>query len=780
MGGINWQNVLMSIIDFMKKIFSWIMTHKKIVFIYVPAGLAVLLAVYITVIYFMWQSDRDAALRKMAKYKQLIDRTEELRKGYTYNYSDVDLKVKVVDIPTRIYDRNNEIIGEFFEQKREIVPYDHIPEWLVKAVIASEDRDFYSHRGINYRGIFRAILVNMVHFRVVQGGSTITQQLAKVLFTDMERNLKRKIYEAFCAREIEKRYDKQDILSMYLNLIYFGNGAYGVESAAKMFFGTSVRELSIAECAMIVATIPSPKIYSPISDLDASLRKTKRILESMSDAGYLKNKNLRRIYAQFLRRWEVVYDEKGKAASSLIGNFIYSSYRVNRAPFFNETIRRVLVEKFGEEAVKRGGLKVYTTIDAEKQDIATAALKSGIMRQREYHLKLAGRMRDKLKADAEMKKAQNIEGALVSIDPVTGEIISYVGGYEFSSKNQNDHVSQIRRQPGSSFKPVVYVAAVESKDITPSTVLVDEKTRFSGGYEPRNYDGKHAGNIIIREALKKSVNIIAVKVLDKTGYDGVFRILKKGLYLGDADLKERFGRTLSLALGTYEISPLENCTLHSVIVNGGEYVLPYGVRYVKDYNDNIVWNNEEETRKLSDERKKENGSIIDPAACAITISMLKSVFEEGGTAAGAFRGGKINFPVAGKTGTSTNYNDAWFVGYSSNLVTAVWIGNKEGAISLGRGRAGGVVATPVWVEYISSIFRGDQPADFKKPEQGLSVETICLDSGEVAGRDGECPRVARDVLYYSGSEPGTFCHLHTGREKSGEEEKDREQKEGNK
>ncbi len=171
MGGINWQNMLTAFIDFMKKIFSWIITHKKIVFIYVPAGLAVLLTAYVAVIYFMWQSDRDAALKKLVKYKQLIDRTEELKKGYTYNYSDVDLKVKVVDIPTRIYDRNNEIIGEFFEQKREIVPYDHIPEWLVKAVIASEDRDFYKHRGINYRGIFRAILVNMVHFRVVQGGA---------------------------------------------------------------------------------------------------------------------------------------------------------------------------------------------------------------------------------------------------------------------------------------------------------------------------------------------------------------------------------------------------------------------------------------------------------------------------------------------------------------------------------------------------------------------------------------------------------------------------------
>ena len=421
---------------------------------------------------------------------------------------------------------------------------------------------------------------------------------------------------------------------------------------------------------------------------------------------------------------------------------------------------------------------MYTTIDGEKQDRATAALKAGIARQREYHMKMAGRMKDVIKADQEMNKAQNIEGALISIDPVTGEMLAYVGGYEFSAKNQNDHVAQIRRQPGSSFKPIVYAAAVEAKDITPSTVFVDDKATFKGGYMPRNYDGKYIGEVIVREALKKSINVVAVKILEKTGYDGVFGILKKALYLTDPEVKERFGRTLSLALGSYEVSPLENCVLHSVLVNGGAYVLPYGVKYVKDYNDNIVWNNEEEILKLVDERRKDAGTIIDPLACAVTVSMLRSVFEEGGTAAGSFKGSKIDFQVAGKTGSTTNYNDAWFVGYTSNIVTAVWIGNREGAISLGAGRSGGSVAAPVWVEYISGAYRGDRPGDFKMPEQGLALETICLDSGEVAGRNGECPRVARDIPFYSGTEPGQFCHLHTGKDKALEGENSAPVKEG--
>ncbi|MBN2079164.1 MAG: transglycosylase domain-containing protein [Spirochaetes bacterium] len=751
-----------SILKIAGKTGRWIIAHRRILFIYIPGGLGIFFAAFVFVVFLMWRSDRAEALNRLAKYKQLIDRTEELKRGYVYTYADVDVTAKVVDIPTRIYDRNGEIIGEFFEQKREIVPYNYIPGWLIKGVIASEDRDFYDHAGISYRGIFRAFLANLVHFRVVQGGSTITQQLAKVLFTDMERNLKRKIYESFCAREIEKRYDKQDILSMYLNLIYFGNGAYGVESAAKMFFGISVRELTMAECAMIVATISNPGVYSPISDLDASLRKTRRILESLADAGFIKTEGVGPAYDRFTRKWDVAYDEKGKAASSLVGSFILSSYRVNRAPFFNEGIRRVLVEKFGEEAVKKGGLKVYTTIDGEKQDIASRVMKSGILRQREYHQRLATRLKDARKAEEEKLKVEQIQGALVTIDPTTGEILAHVGGYEFTSRNQNDHVTQIRRQPGSSFKPIIYAAAIEGRDVTPSTMIRDEKTVFKGGYVPRNYDGRYAGNVIVREALKKSINIVAVKVLEKSGYDGVFRILKKGLYLTDAEMNDRFGKTLSLALGTYELSPLENCALNAILVNGGEFIMPYGLRHVKDYNDTVVWDYEEEILRLAEERRRELGRIIDPVACAVTLSMLKSVFEEGGTAHNALRGRKVDFPVAGKTGTSSNYVDAWFVGYTSDSVTAVWIGNREGSISLGTGRAGGAIAAPLWAEYIVESRRGEHPGDFILPDEGISRETICLDSGEVALKNGKCPRVAGNVIYYSGTEPGRYCHIHSG------------------
>lgn len=715
--------------------------------------------VYAGYVYISWQSNKDAAMEKLAKYKLLIDRTEEMKKGYVYSSNDIDVSAKVVDLPTRIYDRNGNIIGEFFEQKREIVPYDFIPEWIVKGVVASEDRDFYEHGGINLRGIARALAVNIANMSVVQGGSTITQQLAKVLFTDMERSIKRKIYEVFCAREIEQNYDKQDILSMYLNLIYFGNGAYGVESASKMFFGKSVSKCSEAECAMIIAVISSPKSYSPLSNLNGSLRKTKRILQSMTDAGFMDAKKADQAYAEFVKDWKFVFDENENSTSSLIGSFAMSSYRINRAPFFNEQVRRSLVEKFGEEAVKKGGLSIYTTIDGTMQDIALESLRVGINAQREYHKKIAAGIKNREKAAAEADKAENIEGAFVCLNPFTGEIVFYCGGYDFTAKSQNDHVSQIRRQPGSSFKPVIYVSAIQEKDITPSSIFKDEPVTFKGGYSPQNASKTYSGDITVREALRKSVNVVAVKVLDKTGYDRIFSILGNALDLSDGELKKRFGKTLSLALGTYELSPLENCTLHSVIANGGDFIKPYGIKYVKDYSGNTVWNPESDTERFVKERRNKIGKIIDARACAVLISILQGAFDKGGTAYYAARNLKRVCQIAGKTGTSTNYNDAWFAGYTPELVSAVWIGNKTGAVSLGPGRSGGAVAVPVWVSFAAKAIGDGVQKEFSAPRNGLSTERICSVSGKVAV-EGICPETAVQ-LFYEGTEPGEFCNIHT-------------------
>jgi penicillin-binding protein 1A len=486
----------------------------------------------------------------------------------------------------------------------------------------------------------------------------------------------------------------------------------------------------------------------------------------MIDAGFMNRMRADYQFKRFLKKWDVIFDDKGEAKQSLIGSFVISTYRVNRAPFLNEQIRRVLVERFGEDVVKKGGLSVYTTIDASKQDIALNSLREGVLKQRAYHIKRASQIKSRLKAEKEKEKADSIEGALVAINPNTGEIISYVGGFEFSTANQLDHVSQIRRQPGSSFKPIVYAAAIENRDITPSTILIDEKTVFEGGYSPSNYDGKYVGRVIAREALTKSINVIAVKVLQLTGYDKIFDILQDGLTLSRNELHERFGKTLSLTLGTYELSPLENCVLHSIIVNGGDFIMPYGIRYVNDYNGNVVWNNEAEIKDIIDERRRKLGKIINPTACAVTISMLKGVLEEGGTAYYAVKYKKIKFPIAGKTGTSTNFNDAWFIGYTSDLVVAIWVGNKEGAISLGSGRSGGVIAAPIWSDYISRIYGDNPPGEFNIPDEGFTKQTICLDSGLVPRSEGLCPRVALDQLFYSGTEPGEYCDIHTKEEKT--------------
>ena len=734
------------------------MNHKKFLFIYLPAAITVLLILYSGYVYIQWLNDKEHALDRLAKYKTLIDRTEEIKKGYPYTRNEVETGAKVVDIPTRIYDRNGEVIGEFFEEKREIVPFDFIPDYLVNGVTASEDRDFYNHKGISYTGILRAFIKNIINLHVVQGGSTLTQQLAKVLFTDMERNLKRKIYEAYCAVEIEKLYDKEDILSMYLNLIYFGNGSYGVESTAKMYFGKSVRDLDLAESMMIVATISNPGIYSPLSSLNNSLNKTKRILESYSDAGYLKSERVDLIFNEFKKKWGVVY-ENNIPVKSKIGSFIYSSYRINRSPFFNEKIRRELVEKFGEESVKSGGLSVYTTIDLQKQDIALKALRKGVQAQREYHVKVSKTLKNQASSQKEFEKSNNIEGALIALDPFTGEILSYVGGYDFTTENQNDNVYQIRRQPGSSIKPIVYASAIENKKITPSTILTDKQITYKNNYTPQNYSNTFSGDIIVREALVKSLNTIAVQVLDKTGYDSSFSYIKKSLAIPDGEMEKRFGKTLSFALGAYEMSPIENAALQAILINGGNLIIPYGIKTVKDYNGNIIWNNESDISERLSSARESTGRIIDEAAARITISMLEGIKEPNSSAYWLIKKYGINFPCAGKTGTSSNYNDAWFIGYNQDMITAIWIGNKTGSVSLGSGRSASGVAAPVWAEYISEVYREKKPPDFKSDIENLTSETICLDSGDVAGRNGECPKTAVQ-FFYSGSEPGKFCRLH--------------------
>jgi len=737
---------------------KWILIHKKFLFVYLPLFLMILVILYSFYIYSQWCNDKEKALDKLAKYKILIDRTEEIKKGYPYTRNEVEMGAKVVDIPTRIYDRNGEVIGEFFDEKREIVPFDFIPDYLVNGVTASEDRDFYKHHGISYTGILRAFVKNVINLHVVQGGSTLTQQLAKVLFTDMERNFKRKIYEAYCAVEIEKLYDKDDILSMYLNLIYFGNGSYGVESTAKMYFGKSVRDLDLAESMMIVGTISNPGIYSPLSNLGNSLNKTKRILESYSDAGHLKEEEIEPIFNAFKKKWGVVY-ENNIPVRSRIGSFIYSSYRINRSPFFNEKIRRELVDKFGEESVKRGGLSVYTTIDVQKQDIALKALRRGVSSQRLYHIRVSQALKNEGASQKEFEKSNNIEGALISLDPFTGEILAYVGGYDFTTENQNDNVYQIRRQPGSSIKPIVYASAIEDKKITPSTVFTDKQITYKNNYTPQNYSNTFSGDVIVRQALVKSLNTIAVQVLDKEGYDTAFSYIQKSLSIPGSEMNERFGETLSFALGAYELSPLENATLQAILVNGGDLIIPYGIKTVKDYSGNIIWDNEKEIIENLTSARESTGKIIDPAAARITISMLEGVKEPDSSVYWLVKKYGINFPCAGKTGTSSNYTDAWFVGYNQNMITAIWIGNKTGSVSLGSGRSASGVAAPVWAEYISEVYRENKPPDFKSDIENITSETICLDSGEVAGRNNECPKTAVQ-FFYSGSEPGKFCQLH--------------------
>lgn len=704
-------------------------------------------------------------LSKLKDYKRFIDYTEDLSDGLKYGGAfSAGVQGTAVGIPSKIYDMKDRIIGEFYYEKREVIPLKRIPKNVILGVIANEDAKFMRHNGINLKGIVRALFVNLFSLSYKQGGSTLTQQLSKVLFTEGKKTIKRKIFEVFCAMEIERNYDKEDILAMYLNLIYYGKGAYGIEEASKTYFNKSARYLGLGEAAMLVGLIPNPGYYNPMTHLGRSLFKTRKVLERLVIEKKISVTLAKKALADFIKKWRIeLIENHPRGGSSFIGSFSGVSFRVNKAPHFNERLRRKLTRIFDEKTLKESGLKIYTTLDLDKQIVAEKVFKKAILKQRNYHLKQAEKflqrgMQERAKKEA--AKARGINGALVSVNPHNGRIEAYIAGYDFSSQNQLDRVSQIYRQPGSSFKPFIYLAAIEDKKITQASIFEDKKISING-YSPQNYDKVYRGKVTARDALRKSINTVAVQVLYKEGFTRLFNFIEEALDLTVKERSKRFPGNLSLALGTSGISPLEHVRLHSVIANGGKYLIPYGLRYVEDYGGKIIFDNEKEVlRKIREKASRKRDQIISKESSYILSRILMGFFEPGVYGYKLKKRYNIDFTIGGKTGTTSNYVDAWFVGYTPNLVTSLWLGNDGGNISLGRGHSGGSLLSPVWVSYISGIRSFLKKGEFEKPKRGIVYESYCLESGLVPVSEDSCPNQVHNQPFIAGTEPGDYCPLH--------------------
>ena len=688
------------------------------------------------------------------------------------------------NVTTKIYDKNNILISELFRQKREVVPFNKIPKHLTNAFIAMEDNEFYSHFGVNPKGIVRAFFVNIFSGRIKQGGSTITQQLAKILLTSRKRNIYRKIKEAFISLMIEAKYSKDEILSLYFNQIFLGHGAYGVESASKLYFDKHIWELSMAECALM-STLPSaPNRLSPIRYPKTSMQRHRIALAKMVEMGFLTKEEAEKSYLDFWPDYLDFISDRAPTVST------YSS-RIDNAPWFTEYIRRKLINKYGSEKVYDKGLLVYTTLDINKQKAGKNVLKNRLQKQTytstglafknvdyiidnyshtvallsdlfgiEIFRKKGSRRSEKVnnyfqkKIVEELeginylvgydnvdkfldkykntyyrdKDFQKVEGCIISINQTNGYIEAMVGGSEFSTINQLNRPIQAYRQPGSSIKPLLYAAAIESGEFTPATTVLDSPVVYldndGGDWLPENYEGEFYGFVRIRDALIKSINVVSIRIADKLGIDYISKYYSKLLKFDAGTAKKRIPRNFSIALGSLEVSPFELSRAYAIIANGGRDVVPFSIRYIKDREGKILENREVDITKNLKERA-ENGTlqIIKAGTAQTMISLLSSVISVGtGSAASPGR------PAAGKTGTTNNWKDAWFVGFTPQLTTGIWVGYDKMGLSLGPGQSGGSVAAPMWGAYMKEALKNEPVLSFPTYAKLYTIE-VCKRTG---------------------------------------------------
>jgi penicillin-binding protein 1A len=584
---------------------------------------------------------------------------------------------------TEVFDGNSRLLGVFRSGKREIVTFDELNPLLVQALLIMEDKKFYFHRGFDLGVTVSGFIEDVKTFSLPKGGSTITQKLARVLCADHRGGYRQKVYALFCTAEIEKRFSKDEIVTLYLNSAYFGHQMYGVENAAEFYFQKAASDLNIFEVALLVGIVSRPERCSPIIHPDRCIKMQKIVLNKLSRYGVIDTES---IVEGFERFWA---DFALKEHTDL---FLLSNEREEGASYFLSYVRRALESELGPETLRDGGYKVFTTLDREKDTIAQNVLSAALISQNER----IG------KTDAGIE--HGVEGALVALDPRNGHILSMIGGSGFTARNNFNRAVFAKRQIGSAFKPFVYAAAIEQKGYGPKSVFIDKPLEIDvseGIWKPANYNDMYYGEVTLEFALKKSLNSVAVQLAQEIGPDCIIELIGKSLDMDMGEAAKRFQPYPSLALGVYSFSPLEIARAFSVFPNRGEKVYPIGITRIKDEEGHVLVDYESGQKKKRAQDDIEDSLRVISEKTADTIThMLSEVLKKGGTAFDAMQEHKITFDAAGKTGTTDNYSDAWFIGYTQTLVVAVWIGFDNPSHSLGQDQTGGIVAAPVWARFM--------------------------------------------------------------------------------
>lgn len=620
----------------------------------------------------------------------------------------VPLPAQDLPHPTRFLDREGQEIPTSFSQNRIIISQEDMPAYLRDAFVAIEDYRFYRHFGLDPVGIARALWKNLRAGRIVEGGSTITQQLAKNLFLTPERTLARKIPEVLLTLQLEARFSKEEILTMYMNQIYFGHGAYGVETAARTFFGKSARELTLAESALLAGVPRAPGRYSPLIDLEAAVARQHLILDRMAELGY-------------------ITEEQAAAAKAEEITLVEHNQPVSRSQYFIDYLVKELEESHPRIATRleAGGLIVHTTMDRHLQQTAEQLLAAALA-----------------EGTPDENGVPQPQGALVAMDPATGHILALVGGSNYQETQFNRATAL--RQPGSAFKPFVYLAALERGYTLAHRIMCQEVEFTVPGtgevYKPTDAGRQpyHNRPLTLREALVISDNVVSSILNYELGPEAGIECARR---LGIESTLQPY---LSSALGTSEVTPLELVRAFCSLANGGRRVEPIAVTKITDAQGRILLENKPRLRQ-----------VADPGAVYIITDVLRDVLKPGGTAANI--SGKVNRPAAGKTGTSQDYGNAWFAGYTPNLAAVVWVGMDKAALSAGG--SGARLAAPIWADFIEEGLAGTPKVDFPRPENVTELE-ICTASGLRAS--WWCPREEITTeLFLQGTEPWQYCDVHS-------------------
>lgn len=657
---------------------------------------------------------------------------------------------------TKIYSSDGELIDKFFLKNRTKVTLDNIPKDMIQALIATEDQKFYDHWGVDVNRIFKAFFKNILKGSLTkEGASTITQQLARNLYKDIgnEISLNRKLREALTAVQIERTYTKEEILAYYLNTVYFGKGAYGVEAAAQTYFEKNAKDLTLDECAVLVATLKSPSNYDPVDNPEASLKRRNLVLNEMYEEKFITKENL-----------DLAVNDPLKINLKKD----YANFN-SPAPQFTEYIRQILekkAEKYGFD-LYRDGLKVYTSLDTRFQkhavdavktllgpfqksfngywnwnankDILNDAIEKNIKQSENYKKAKTEQERkkifDKLKSDKSFVDSvktitSTVQVGFVVMNPKTGEIKAMIGANPNTTfKYGLNHVTQIKRQPGSSFKPFVYATAINNGYSPGYMISNDPITVNTGGQVWSPKGGGTGGSMTMRDGIANSVNVIAVRTaMDLAPMDKVIELAHS------MGVKSELPNVLSLALGAGEVTPLEMTNAFGTFANEGIWVEPTSILKIEDRNGNIIEDFHPETKE-----------VLSEETAYIMSDMMEDVIDYG-TAESIRR--YFHRPAAGKTGTTQNYTDAWFVGFTPQFAAGVWLGFDDARIKFGGGYGqGGKAAAPIWGKFMQLLYSDDDfdfPVAYFLMPDGVEETSVCTVSGLKS--NGTCPSVTDLVI----------------------------------